>query len=194
MKRLLSFGKRGALVTCILLVAVSAALVLFVRMRETQVSGSVQWVTFTDPNGFYTVELPQSWRVYHFEQGHQVEGVQLSTLNEFSVVREADGTGIEVFINVLGQDSLQARHDAVCNVPVGTRPTPTTEIDGIPADYQPVAHNSRELYIFHTTRADYEIGIRKFHSDPAKSTPDEQAVYSHLLRSFKPIPATPLQC
>lgn len=193
MRRFSSLGKRGALVLFALAIAVSTAFVIFVSVRGRQPPHTVHWVAFTDPNGFYTVEVPRSWKAYHLEQGRIVDGVSPSGLNEFSFLHAADGTGITVLINVLAQDSLEARRSALCTFPEN-RSRPNAQIDGIPAFYLPIGGNSRELYIFSTTRADYQIGIRAFHSDAGKANPGDEDAYAHIVHSFKPIPAIPLQC
>lgn len=108
-----------------LLVAAAAVLALvlgvggtlLVRSLGQTTASSARFAYFVDPNGFYTMDVPRTWKFRHFDQGGAADGVPLNANGESIFAQRADGQGITVFIGVTVSPDQRARHQSRCAIP-----------------------------------------------------------------------------
>src|SRR5262249_5737852 len=157
MRYVRSDRRRLVVASAILSLLALGLLLAILLARQLLQPPSIVWATFVDPNGFYSVELPQTWRARHFEQGRVAEGIPPNSGGESVFFQDTDRNGMTIFLDVTASANPQERITSRCRIPPTAPPQTNAEVDGIPATYSPEAHDALGLYMFSTASADYQF-------------------------------------
>ena len=180
----LKWTKLSIVVFFLVIVSVSGFVWIHNSTHTAPASAPLRWVSYVDPHGFYSVDLPFTWSVRHFVQGQVVKGVNGDITGENVFFEDGTNTGMVIFVAINAPATTQC--------PVSSA---NATVAGIPAIYRPIIHNGRDFYGFATVKADFQISYRaSLVGKSETATETEQTIYTRFISTFKPDPATSIHC